>query len=181
MNVSDVVKRYGSGGLLLITWFVSIIPSHLIRNAIYFLLGLKMKRNATIYSRVEIRAPWKIIIGENSIVGHYCLLDGRRGIEIGRNVNLSSGVWIWTLQHDPMSPDFSTKGGSVIIHDYAWLGARSMVLPGCTIGEGAVVAAGAVVTRSVEPFTIVGGIPAHKIGDRNRDLKYNLKFRLPFV
>ncbi len=60
-----------------------------------------------------------------------------------------------------------------MIGDYAWLGPRCIILPGITVGEGAVVAAGAVVTKDVEPYVVVGGIPALKISDRPSSLSYN--------
>ena len=60
------------------------------------------------------------------------------------------------------------------IGDWAWLSFRSTILPGVTIGEGAVVAAGAVVTRDVPPYAIVAGIPARVVGERPRELDYDL-------
>lgn len=181
MKIRGVVIRYLLGGLFLTMKLISLIPSHTIRIIFLRMMGIKLGKNVTIYAYGEIRSPWNIRIGDNSIIGHYCLLDGRRNIKIGSNVNISSGVWIWTLQHDPQSQNFDTKGGPVTIGDHAWLGARCMILPNCTVGEGAVVAAGAVVTRSVPPYVIVGGVPAKIIGKRSIDLKYELKYRLPFV
>jgi len=64
-----------------------------------------------------------------------------------------------------------------VIHDHVWIGARAIICPGVTIGEGAVVAAGAVVTQDVEPYTIVGGNPARYIKDRTRDLVYRTRYR----
>ena len=112
-----------------------------------------------------------------SSVGDHCFLDYRGSIFIGKNVNISSQVLILTGDHDPQDKYFKSRGRSVIIDDYVWLSTRSMILPGVTIGKGAVVAAGAVVTKDVLPYTIVGGIPARKIGDRNSDLDYNVSFR----
>jgi len=72
------------------------------------------------------------------------------------------------------------KGAPVIIEDYAWVSSRTTLLPGVTIGKGAVVAAGAVVTKSVEPYTVVGGVPAKKIGERSKELNYKLSSSVPF-
>ncbi|WP_370630610.1 DapH/DapD/GlmU-related protein [Mucilaginibacter sp. 21P] len=89
---------------------------------------------------------------------------------------------IWTLHHDYNSPDFAQAGAPVVIEDYAWVCSRAIILPGVTIGRGAVVAAGAVVTRDVAPYTVVGGTPAKKIADRNPDLVYNLgEYILPII
>jgi maltose O-acetyltransferase len=141
---------------------------------------MRVAATAVIYGGAEIRSPRRIAIGEHTIVGHRAILDGRYGLEIGRNVNLSTGVWIWTAQHDPQSPDFDSKGAPVIIEDYAWVSSRCVILPGTRVGEGAVVAAGAVVTEDVPPYTIVGGVPASVIGRRTHDLRYELKGRQAF-
>lgn len=155
--------------------YTGTIPSHAIRNFIYRnVYKMQMASNVVIYGRGEFRAPNNIIIGRGSIIGDQAVLDARNGIELGENVNFSTGVWIWTEQHDYNCPQFSCtdKGGKVIIGDRAWLSCRSIVLPGVTIGEGAVIAAGAVVTQDVPPYTIYGGVPAKKIGERNRNLEY---------
>lgn len=151
------------------------IPSHAIRN---FLLRnvfkIHMEPKTIVYMGYELRHPRRIKIGKGSIIGNDAKLDGRFGIEIGNNVNFSTGVWIWTQQHDPQDPDFGTKEGKVQIGDRAWISNRVTILPGVTIGEGAVVAANAVVTKDLEPYGIYGGIPARKIGERRTDIKYVL-------
>jgi acetyltransferase-like isoleucine patch superfamily enzyme len=115
-----------------------------------------------------------IRIGVRTVVNRGCCLDGRGGLTIGDNVSISPGVWILTDEHDMQSPFFPEVLAPVVIGDYAWLGSRATILPGVTVGEGAVVAAGAVVTRDVPPYTVVGGIPARPIGARSRDLRYRL-------
>ena len=89
-----------------------------------------MGRTTVIYGGAEIRAPEKVTIGEHTIIGHHAILDGRSGLTIGSNVNLSTGVWIWTLQHDPQSPKFVLSGAPVVVEDYAWLSCRTVILPG---------------------------------------------------
>lgn len=117
-----------------------------------------------------------VSIGSNCVLNREIYLDGRTGIKIGNNVNISFQVCILTLHHDHNSPDFAAIGAPVIIEDHAWIGARSMILPGVIIGEGAVVAAGAVVTKDVAPYTVVGGVPARIIGQRNADIQYKTNF-----
>ncbi|MFD7007657.1 acyltransferase [Rhodococcus jostii] len=101
-------------------------------------------------------------------------------ISIGANVNIGGHVQIYTLEHDPNALDFGTKGGEVVVGDRAYIATRATILPGVRIGEGAVVAAGAVVTRDVDPYVIVGGVPARPIGERRRDIAYELGYHLPF-
>jgi len=165
-----------------LTFITGKIPSHTLRNIIYkWVFGIHMANRVVIYGGAEIRKPVMLTIGEFSIIGHNAILDARSGLTIGRNVNLSTGVWIWTQQHDHQDPRFRIIGGPVVIKDYAWLSCRTVVLPGVTIGEGAVVAAGAVVTKDVPDYTIVGGVPAKVIGTRTKNLDYELGVYIPFV
>nr|WP_277350429.1 acyltransferase [Rhodococcus sp. BL-253-APC-6A1W] len=124
--------------------------------------------------------PPGVDIGNNSIIGNDCFLDGRRGLKIGDNVNIGGHVHIFTLEHNPHASDFGVQGGAVNIGDYAYVASRATILPGVTVGKGAVVAAGAVVTKDVQPYRIVGGTPAREIGDRTSDLQYALNYHLPF-
>lgn len=154
---------------------ISYFPSHYVRKFFYkYICYMEIGENVVIYYGTEIRAPWNISIEEGTIIGDKCVLDGRYGIQIGKNVNFSTGAWLWTLQHDVQDSNFGIKnqGKKIVIHDRAWLSNRIIVLPGTEIGEGAVVAAGAVVTKSLESYTIYGGVPAKKIGDRNQNLTY---------
>ena len=102
-------------------------------------------------------------------------------IRTGSDVSIGPEAAILTLGHDPQSPDFADAGGDVVIGDRVWIAYRAIILPGVKIGDGAVIAAGAVVTRDVEPFTIVAGSPAKKIGERTRDLRYQLRFDPPLL
>lgn len=146
------------------------------------LFGADIAPSAILYGGFEIRSPRKLKIGENTVIGHRATLDARGGLTIGKNVNLSSEVMIWTAQHDYRDPMFGTGFEPVIIGDYVWLGPRCIILPGVTVGEGAVVAAGAVVTKNVEPYTLVGGVPAQKIADRPKGLNYNpAEQPIPFI
>jgi serine acetyltransferase len=119
----------------------------------------------------------KVMLGRRNVLNHDCLLDGRRyQIRLGDDVSLGPEATILTLGHDPQSPTFEDRGGDVIIGNRVWIGYRALIMPGVTLGEGAVVAAGAVVTKDVEPFMIVAGVPARPIGTRNKDLTYNLNY-----
>ena len=119
----------------------------------------------------------KVFLGERNVINFGCLLDGRRyHVRTGNDVSIGPEAAILTLGHDPQDSGFGTRGGDVIIEDHVWIGYRAIVLPGVTIGEGAVVAAGAVVTRDVEPYAIMAGSPARKVGERQKELDYHLSF-----
>ena len=119
----------------------------------------------------------KVHLGDRNVINFGCLLDGRKfQIRTGSDVSIGPEASILTLGHDPQSREFADRGGDVVIGDRAWIGYRAIILPGVTIGEGAVVGAGAVVTGNVEPFFIVAGNPARKIGERNQQLDYRLNY-----
>ena len=153
---------------------IGYIPSVLMRRFFYRLSGMKIGKNSIVQGRGEFSLMHNLTIGNNSIVGMKCTLDARKGITIGSNVNFSSEVAIYTLQHDPQSSLFETKGGPVVIHDYAWISFRVTILPNVTIGKGSVVAANSVVTKDVPEYSIVAGIPAKVIGKRTKNLHYTL-------
>jgi len=120
-----------------------------------------------------------IRIGKNSVINRNCYLDGREGIEIGDNVSISPWVYVLSDSHDVQSHTFKNKGGVVTIGNFAWLGVRAIIMPNVKINEGAVVGAGSVVTKHVDEYSIVGGVPARKIGERTRGLNYSCSY-FPF-
>jgi acetyltransferase-like isoleucine patch superfamily enzyme len=161
-----------------ITWYllsrIAHFPSQNVRKCGLRLMGARIGQGTVIYGGCEFRAVKRLEIGRWCSIGHECKLDARGGLKIGDAVNFSTGAWIWTAEHRVDSPSFETELAGVQIGDYAWVGARVVILPGVRIGRGAVVASGAVVTKSVDDYAIVGGVPARRIGTRREDLNYKL-------
>jgi acetyltransferase-like isoleucine patch superfamily enzyme len=152
--------------------------SHGLRGLIYrHILGIRIGASSSVHRGCRFYRPAGVQIGAHSIINRDVLLDGRMGLHIGENVSISEGAILLSLEHDPQSPTFEDRGGPLTIEDYAFVGARAMLLPGVTVCQVAVVAAGAVVTHDVEPYTIVGGVPARVIGQRTRELTYVLDYR----
>ena len=119
--------------------------------------------------------------GKNSVINWGCYLDNRRGIYIGDNVGIAHNVKIYTLGHDMDDPKFGTKGAPVQINDNVFIFSNAMIMPGVSIGEGAIVLTGSVVTKDVEPWTIVGGNPAKKIRERKKQVDYKQIYRYWFA
>lgn len=152
---------------------IPCIPSKRLRIVLLRLLGAKIGKNVSFVRYPEIRKPSGLFIEGNCSIGKGVLLDARSGLKIEKGVTISSYVLIWTLHHDYNDIGFKAVGEKVVIESYAWICSRAIILPGITIGRGAVIAAGAVVTKDVEPFAIMGGVPARKIGVReNKDYNY---------
>jgi acetyltransferase-like isoleucine patch superfamily enzyme len=151
------------------------IPCHSYRIfCLRHIYHMTINKNVVIYGGFEIRDPWKIAIDEGTIIGDECKLDGRNKITMGKNVNLSTGVWIWTEQHDLRDPNFrcNSKGGEVRIDDYTWISSRATILPNTVINKGVVIGANALVTKECEDYGVYGGVPARKISERPRNLEY---------
>jgi acetyltransferase-like isoleucine patch superfamily enzyme len=177
------------------------IPSHTVRLFLYrYFFHIKIGAHSSVHWLARFNNPSGIEIGHNTIIGNDAFLDGRfprvwvkgenkfigyikclfgssyRPLKIGNNVSIAGEVRIYTMEHDIDDPHFKEVGDAVTIDDYAVIGTRVTILPGVHIGRGAVVASGAVVSHDVEPFTVVGGVPAKFIKDRSKDVRYTLKF-----
>lgn len=160
--------------LLLLT-IAGYVPSHLFRLAFYTLAGIKIGRGSRIHMRARFFYPANINIGQGSIIGDSVFLDGRDKLIIGNHTDIASSVMVLNSEHDINSEDFHATQAPVEIGDYVFIGPRAIILPGVKVGKGAIVAAGAVVTKDVAEFAIVGGVPAQVIGDRKlKDLHYKL-------
>lgn len=151
---------------------INRIPSRRFRLYYYKLAGLKCGKNVSICRYTDLLAIEKLKIGNGVNIGWRCTVDSRGEIEIGNNVVIASDSILLTAGHDVNDKHFSARYKKIIIEDRAWICTRSTILGGVKIGEGAVVAAGSVVTKDIPPYTIVGGVPAKVIGKRTSDLEY---------
>ena len=130
------------------------------------LFGAKVGRGVRIQGSAKVWQPWRLTIGDNSWIDGNVSLYSVDEITIGANAVISEGAFICTASHDIGSATFELITKPIAIQDYAWVCARATVLMGTTIGEGGIVAAGAVVSRDVEPWTVVGGNPARFVKKR---------------
>lgn len=160
--------------LMLLRW-VGYIPVHFARKFFYRLAGITIGRGSTIHMWANFFQPKNVSIGEDSIIGDHVFLDGRAKLTIGNHVDIASQVLIYNSEHNIKVLDFSATESPVEIEDYVFIGPRVIILPGVKVGKGAIVAAGAVVTKNIPEYAIVGGVPAKIIGERvNKNLKYKL-------
>ena len=161
---------------LLILNFVSCtVPFHSIRKLFYRAAGLKIGKNSFIHMGARFYLPRGVSIGDGTVIGDHCFMDGRALLKIGNNVDIASDVMIYNSEHDINSEGFDPIEEPVEIEDYVFVGPRVIILPGVKIGKGAVAGAGAVVTKNVAPFKVVGGVPAKEIGERkNKNPNYKL-------
>lgn len=155
--------------------FVGHIPFHHVRRFFYRLAGIKIGKGSTIHMHARFYDPKNIEIGEDTVIGEFTTLDGRDKLKIGNHVAITSEVMIYNSEHDINEKYFRPIYGQVIIDDYVFVGPRVIILPNTTIGKGAIVGAGAVITKDIPPYAIAAGVPAKIKGERrNKDLSYKL-------
>jgi len=160
--------------LLILNTLVNI-PSHHTRRFLMRIYGAQIGKGSSIHMGGRFFSLKNLKIGQDTIIGYGLFLDGREKVVIGNHVDIASEVMIYNSEHDINSEDFAASFGSVEIEDYVFIGPRAIILPGVKIGKGAVIAAGAVVTKDVPDFAIVGGVPAQVIGERKeKNLNYKL-------
>ena len=142
-------------------WFARSVRRLLCR-----LFGAKVAKSASVARRARIDYPWNLSIGDRSSLADgawiYCL----DRIIIGKNCCIGEDVRLLTGTHDIASSSFELVTKPITVGDNCWIATGAIILPGVSIGTGAVVAAGSVVTRNVESWTVVGGNPAKFIKKR---------------
>lgn len=165
-KVSNRFYNYLSDFFLFWLNLFCYIPSHHVRRFILRLAGAKIGKGSTVHMGCHFFSVKNIKLGEDTVVGGGAFLDGREKLIIGDHVDIASDVMIYNSEHDISSEDFHAVTAPVEIEDYVFIGPRAIILPGVRVGKGAVVGAGAVVTKDVGEFMIVGGVPAQVIGER---------------
>lgn len=159
-----------------ITLFVNMIwnklPSRHLRKLAYIVLGAKLGKGTFPCRRVEVLLPLGLNLSSRVTVGWFAELDARGGISVDHDTNISSHVKMITGSHDINDPDFTADFKPIKVGHHCWLGTGDTILQGVTIGDGAVVAAGAVVTKNIPSYEVWGGVPAKFIKKRQKNLNY---------
>jgi acetyltransferase-like isoleucine patch superfamily enzyme len=142
----------------------------------------RVGRNVHICGNYSISSREKITIGNNTWIGENFYVNGKADLDIGSGVIISRNVEIWTSNHNYNSDDLNMIpydkrfiNKPVKIGDNIWIGSRVIILPGVSIGEGAVIGAGSVVSHDIPPCAVVGGNPAHIVKYRNVEKYKELK------
>ena len=158
--------------LLASTRFIPGTPGLAIRYVVVKSLARSCGDNVSIHAGAYILSPANLAIGHNVSIHPFCYIDATGGLQIGDNVSIAHGTSILSTTHTyddlrtPIKYQPIAAQPTVVAND-VWLGAKSTVLGGTAIGEGSVIAAGAVVTKDVSPLSIVAGVPARTIKIRS--------------
>ena len=128
--------------------------------------GAEVEGAPFVHGRATIVRPWNLTLRARACLGDgavaYCL----DRVELGVGSTIAQGAYLCTGTHDFDQPHTPLKTAAISVGAYAFVGLRAIVLPGVSIGPDAVVGAGAVVTRDIEPGAVCAGNPARKIGER---------------
>jgi maltose O-acetyltransferase len=158
---------------------INRIPLTGARMRAYAALGVKFDdiSSTQIALGVEMWIGQRLTIGARSTIGQRCYIDARGSIRIDNDVSISREAALLTATHNPDDPNFAAEHAPIHLEQHCWIGIRSLIMPGVHIGEGAIVAAGALVTTNIEPYTIVAGTPAKTLRKRHQPMNYQLNWR----
>lgn len=139
------------------------------RHRVWFLrrFGAVIGEGVVIKPRVKITFPWKLTVGDHVWLGEGCWIDNLERVTIGSHACLSQRTYLCTGSHNWSSERFDLIVRPIVVKPHAWVCASSMIGPGVTVGEGAVLTLGSVANADLEAWTINQGIPAVEIKKRD--------------
>lgn len=138
------------------TWFASSAA----RSALLRLFGASVGARVVFRQGVTIKYPWHLVVADDCWIGEGVWIDNLTTVRLDRSVCLSQGAYLCTGNHDWTDPGFGLLIAPISLETGAWAGAKSILLPGTHLGEGAIVTAGSVASGSVPALHIVAGNPA---------------------
>ncbi len=127
------------------------------------LFGARAGAGVAIKPRLNIKYPWLLEIGDHSWIGEGVWIDNLAKVSIGSNVCISQGAYLCTGNHDYTKESFDLIVKPIIVEDGVWIGAKAIISPGVILKSHSVIAAGSVVTRDTEPYTVYQGNPASAV------------------
>lgn len=164
----------GASGLRIACWyFVStiffrsgLIPFSSVLVIILKAFGCKTGKDIRVKPFVNIKYPWKLVIGDHTWIGEGCTIENLAQVSLGSNVCLSQGSALITGNHDYTKVNFDLFVKPICIEDGAWIGARAIVCPGVLVASHAILTAGSVAPKNLDSYTIYQGNPAVRIRRR---------------
>ena len=130
--------------------------------------GARIGRGAVLKPHLRIKFPWRLALGDHVWLGEGVWIDNLGLVELGSHVCISQGAYLCTGSHDWDSPTFDLSVRPIHVADRAWICARATLAPGTRVGEGTVVALGAVASGELAPWQVYAGVPAVPVRTRPR-------------
>jgi len=166
--------RVGAGVLKRIAWYLVnavvfqswLCPPSMPKRGLLRLFGASVGAHVVIKPRVNIKYPWLLRIGSSAWIGENVWIDNLAQVTIGDNVCISQEAYLLTGNHDYKDRRFGLMVAPVTVRDGAWIGARAVVCPGVSIGEGSVLTAGSVAQADTQAMQVYRGNPARICRER---------------
>lgn len=149
-----------------VIFFRSSFPISAFKVFLLRLFGARIGRGVVVKPHVRIKYPWKLSVGDYAWIGEESWIDNLDRVSIGSHCCISQGAMLLCGNHDYSKVAFDLRTGAITLEDGAWVGARSTVCPGVTMGSHSVLAVGSVLTHDSEAYGIYQGNPAVKIKQR---------------
>jgi len=164
----------GAGKIKQVVWYFtnalvfksSWLPVSSVKVQLLRWFGAKVGTGVNIKPCVNIKYPWRLVIGENAWIGENVWIDNLGNVSIGANACISQGALLLCGNHNYKKETFDLVVGDIVIGDGAWIGANCTVCPGVTCGSQAVLSVGSVATKNLDAYAIYAGNPAVKNRDR---------------
>jgi putative colanic acid biosynthesis acetyltransferase WcaF len=131
------------------------------------LFGAKIGKGVTIKPHVNIKYPWKLVIGDHVWIGEYVWIDNLANVTISDNVCISQGAFLLCGNHNYKKSAFDLIIGDIILEEGVWIGAKAIVCPGIKCCSHSVLAVGSVATSDLAAYSLYQGNPAVKTRERN--------------
>jgi len=141
-------------------------PAHAWRAFLLRSFGARLGRACHIYPGALVWAPWNLVCGDAVGVGDGAEIYNMAPVHLGDHAVISQGAYLCTATHDMNDPAFPLRAAPITVGRRGWVAARAVVMPGVTVGEGAVLGLGSLAAGSLEPWTVYAGVPARAFGNR---------------
>lgn len=155
------------------------LPISIIKVWVLRKFGASIGQGVRIKSGVRVKFPWRLTVGDFVWIGEDTWIDNLAPVVIDNHVCLSQGVYLCTGNHDWNHPDFKLIPAPIHIQQSSWIAAKSVIGPGVTVGQGAVLTLGGVTGKSLEPMIIYAGNPAQPIKKRTNLLNGDRVHNVP--
>jgi len=147
-------------------FFISYFPFNGFKLFLLRLFGAKVGKQVVIKPSVNIKYPWKLVLGDHVWIGEKVWIDNLDEVIIGNNVCISQGALLLSGNHDYKRSSFDLLTGKIIIEDGVWIGAKSIVCGNVTCKSHAVLSVASVAQKNLEAYSVYRGNPAVKIRER---------------